>query len=134
VVDGATGAAEHHSPVLFIVDGDPEARVVTENALARRFGSDYRVLSTDMPQDGLDELQQLADHGDQVVLVAAHLHLPDIDGVEFLERAHQIHPRSSRALLVAMDRYHTRVPFSELATLQRATALGQIDFSVIRDG
>ena len=31
-----------------------------------------------------------------------------------------------------MDRYHTRIPFTELATLQRATALGQIDFSVVK--
>jgi thioredoxin reductase (NADPH) len=31
-----------------------------------------------------------------------------------------------------MDRYHTRVPFTELAALQRATALGRIDFSVVK--
>jgi thioredoxin reductase (NADPH) len=55
-----------------------------------------------------------------------------MDGVEFLERAHALHPRSWRVLLVAMDRYHTRVPFTELATLQRATALGRIDFSVVK--
>jgi thioredoxin reductase (NADPH) len=29
-----------------------------------------------------------------------------------------------------MDRYHTPIPFSELARLQRATALGRIDFAV----
>jgi thioredoxin reductase (NADPH) len=31
-----------------------------------------------------------------------------------------------------MDRYHTRIPLSELATLQRAAALGRIDCSVVK--
>jgi thioredoxin reductase (NADPH) len=39
--------------------------------------------------------------------------------VEFLQRARALHPGTSRVLLVAMDRYHTRVPFTELTALQR---------------
>jgi thioredoxin reductase (NADPH) len=33
---------------------------------------------------------------------------------------------------VAMDRHHTRIPFTELTTLQRAIGLGRIDFSVAK--
>lgn len=130
--DGIARAAAPASPVLFIVDADPQARVVAESALARRFGPDYRVLAAGTPQDALTALQRLADQGGEVALVAADLRLPGMDGVELLERAHALHPRSWRVLLVAMDRYHTRVPFTELATLQRATALGRIDFSVVK--
>jgi thioredoxin reductase (NADPH) len=130
--DGTTHAAVPGAPVLLVVDADPEARAVTESALARRFGPDYRVLAADAPQAGLDMLERLAERGDQVALVAADLHLPGMDGVAFLERAHLLHPGASRALLVAMDRYHTRIPLSELATLQRATALSRIDFSVVK--
>ena len=130
--DGTTGAAAPGLPALLIVDADAQARAATEEALARRFGADYRVLTADAPQAGLDILQGLADRGEQVALVAADLHLGGVDGVEFLERAHLLHPDASRVLLVAMDRYHTRIPFSELATLQRATALGRIDFAVVK--
>jgi thioredoxin reductase (NADPH) len=130
--DPTTQAAAPGLPVLFIVDADPKARAATESALARRFGADYRVLTADAPQAALDTLGRLAGGGDQVALVAADLHLPGMDGVEFLERAHLLHRGASRVLLVAMDRYHTRLPFSELATLQRATALGQIDFSMVK--
>ena len=130
--DGTAHAAALPPPVLVIVDADPEARAVTESALARRFGPDYQVLAATTPQGGLDALQRLADHDGDVALVAADLHLPGMDGVEFLERAHALHPKSWRVLLVAMDRYHTRVPFTELAALQRATALGRIDFSVVK--
>jgi thioredoxin reductase (NADPH) len=130
--DGTTDAATHVPPALVIVDADPQARAVTESALARRFAPDYRVVTADAPQVGLDTLERLADRGEQVALVAADLHLPGMDGVEFLERAHVLHRGASRVLLVAMDRYHTRIPFSELATLQQATALGRIDFSVVK--
>ena len=86
-----------------------------ESALARRFGPDYRVLAVGTPHDALTRLQRLADHGGEVALVAADLRLPGMDGVDFLERAHALHPGSWRVLLVAMDRYHTRIPFTELA-------------------
>ena len=127
-----TRATAPARPVLFIVDADPQDRAVTESALTRRFVPDYQVLAAGTPQGGLDALQRLADHGGDVALVAADLHLPGIDGVEFLERAHVLHPDSWRVLLVAMDRYHTRVPFTELAALQRAAALGRIDFSIVK--
>jgi thioredoxin reductase (NADPH) len=130
--DGTTDAAAHVPPALVIVDADPQTRAVTESALARRFRPDYRVVTADAPEVGLDTLERLADRGEQVALVAADLHLPGMDGVEFLERAHVLHRGASRVLLVAMDRYHTRIPFSELATLQQATALGRIDFSVVK--
>src|SRR5918912_1330416 len=128
--DETGGAASH--PVLFLMDADQNARVLTESALVRRFGSDYRVLAISKPREGLDVLEKLADQGDDVALVAADLHLPGMDGVQFLERAHALHPGCCRVLLVALDDYHTRVPFTELPTLQRATALGRIDFWLMK--
>jgi thioredoxin reductase (NADPH) len=67
-----------------------------------------------------------------VALVGADLRLPGTDGVAFLERAHALHRGARRALLVAMDRRGTRIPFGALAALQRATALGRIDFWVLK--
>lgn len=128
----AIHAAEPSQPVLLIADSDPDARAETVSALVRRFGRDYQVLSAETAQDGLDALQRVAGQGDEVALVAADLRLPDMGGVEFLQRARVVHQGASRVLLVAMDRYHTRVPFTELSTLQQATALGLIDFAVVK--
>lgn len=118
--------------MLCIVDADPDARAEVESALIRRFGADYQVLSASTSEAGLEALQRLADQGDDVALVAADLHLPGIGGIELLGRARQLHPGCCRVLLVAMDRYHTRVPFTELVTIQRATALGRIDLTVVK--
>lgn len=113
--------------VLLIVGGDSRDVETTASALDRRFGSDYRVLTAGSAADGLAALTELARGGEQVALVAADLHLPDGDGVEFLERAAGLHNGVGRILLFDLDDYHTRIPFRELPALQRASALGRID-------
>ncbi len=119
-------------PVLFIVDADGAARVAMESALLRRFAPDYRVLTAGSSEAGLEALQRLAQRGEEVALVAADLRLPRVDGIEFLAQARAMHRHAMRALLVAMDRRGTRVPFDALESLQRATALGRIDFWVVK--
>jgi thioredoxin reductase (NADPH) len=115
------------TPVVLIVGGDSRDVETTASALDRRFGSDYRVLTAGSAADGLAELTGLARGGEEVALVAADLHLPDGDGVEFLERAAGLHSGVARILLFDLDDYHTRIPFRELPALQRASALGRID-------
>jgi thioredoxin reductase (NADPH) len=119
-------------PVLLVVDNDPPELMAFERALRRRYGADYRVLAERSPEAALDLLERLAEGGEDVALVAADLHLPGMDGVEFLERAHALHQGVVRALLVAMDEYHTRIPFKEMETVRHASALGWIDFWVVK--
>jgi thioredoxin reductase (NADPH) len=119
-------------PVLLVVDNNPRELTAFERALRRRYGADYRVMAECSPEAALDLLEKLAEGGEDVALVAADLHLPGLDGVEFLERAHALHRGVVRALLVAMDEYHTRIPFKEMETIRHATALGRIDFWVVK--
>ena len=123
---GEAAEAGAACPVLFVVDADPQARAGTVLALARRFGPDYSVQSAESAVAGLAELQRMAAAGTPVALVMADLQLPGMGGIDFLGRAHESHRDASRVLLVAMDHHATRVPFTELGTLQRATALGRI--------
>lgn len=119
-------------PVLFVVDADQQARSEIESALLRRFGADYQVVTASSAEDGLDALKRLAERGEEVALVAADLHLPGADGVEFLENAHALHGRARRALLIAMDHRGTRLPSGAMGALKRATALGRIDLSILK--
>ena len=119
-------------PVLFVVDADRAARAEIEAALLRRFAPDFRVLTAGSAEAGLNALERLARDGDEVAIVAADLRLPGMDGVEFLHRARVLQPGASRALLIAMDHRGTRIPFGDLPALQRATALGRIDFWVLK--
>src|SRR5262245_13289163 len=124
--------AERALPVLFIVDGDEDARESIASALHRRFAPDYQVLTAGTAEVGLDMLESLAREDIDVALVAVDPHLPGMDGVDFLDRARSLHRSADRALLVALDRRGTRIPFSILDSMQRATALGRIDFWVVK--
>lgn len=121
------------APVLVLVDSDDSGRTRVEAALTRRFGSDYEIRTARNADHGLAVLKQLAEQSRDVALVAASLDLPGIDGIEFLGRAHALHRRTTRLLLLAADEYHTRVPFSTLPVLRRATALGLIDLWMVKD-
>ncbi|MGZ7039309.1 MAG: hypothetical protein ACXVJO_14135, partial [Thermoanaerobaculia bacterium] len=101
--------------------------------MTRRFGSDYEIRTARNAGDALPILKQLRDQSRDVALVAASLDLPGIDGVEFLAHAHALHRKTTRLLLVATDEFHTRIPFSTLPVLRRATALGLIDLWVMKD-
>ena len=124
-----TGSA----PVLLVVGGDPHDVQTTKAALDHRFGSDYRVLTAASAAEGVAELNTLNTRGEEVALVAVDLHLPDGDGVQFLEQAAGLHRSVARILLFDMDEYHTRIPFRELPALRRASALGQIDGWMVKD-
>ncbi len=122
-------------PVLVLVDADSDARERISIALGRRFGADYQVQVGGNALEGFALLERLAKEGARVALIAADLALSHEEGgISFLERAHVLHPHASRVLLVAMDRRGTRIPFSALAALRRATALNRIDFWVVKGG
>ena len=99
------------APVLLVVGGDPHDVQTTKAALDHRFGSDYRVLTAASAAVGVAELNTLTARGEEVALVAVDLHLPDGDGVQFLEQAAGLHRSVARILLFDMDEYHTRIPF-----------------------
>jgi thioredoxin reductase (NADPH) len=120
------------APVLLVVDHDPRELATFERTLKRRYGADYKVMVERSPEAALELLERLARRGEDAALVAADLRLPGTDGVEFLEQASALHPSVVRALLVAMDEYHARIPFKEMETIRHATALGRIDFWVVK--
>jgi thioredoxin reductase (NADPH) len=119
-------------PAVLLVDADAIACSALAAALLRRFGADYRFMTADSWEAGVSALTELAERGEAVALVAADLYLPGVDAVTFLAQARTLHPQAMRALLAPMDRRGTRFPFAALEQLRRATALGRIDFWVVK--
>jgi thioredoxin reductase (NADPH) len=122
--------AETDQPVLLVVDGAPDDLCLVTRALERRFGADYRLSTAAAPAEALELLARLAREATPVALVAADLRLPGMDGVELLRRAHALHPGAGRALFVAMD--HATGMGAAMDPLLRASALGQIDFWILK--
>lgn len=88
-------------PVLLSVDDDPGVSRAVARDLRRRYGEEFRVLRASSGPEALDALRELKLRGDTVVALLADYRMPDMNGIEFLERAMDLFPRARRALLTA---------------------------------
>ena len=106
-------------PVLFALDDDAGVVRALHGDLSRRFGRDFRVLGESSAAAGLATLRQLARHGEPVALLIVDHHMTEMPGLEFLARAHELHPSAKRVLLVERD-YSARSPVVQAMTLGQA--------------
>ena len=125
--DGAQ-AAEREGiprPVLFAIDDDTRVTRALWDDLSRRFGEDFRVVCESSAAAGLATLRTMADRHERVALLIVDHHLSGMSGVDFLARAHQMHPLAKRVLLVERD-YSARSP------VVQAMTLGQADYHLTK--
>ncbi len=88
-------------PVLLTVDDDPEVLRAIERDLRTRYAQKYRVMRADSGKAGLATLRELKARNNPVALLLADQRMPQMDGVDFLSEAMDIHPQAKRALLTA---------------------------------
>src|SRR4051812_20205990 len=79
-------------PIILLVSSEASALTALESDLDRRFGNDTRIVTADGPADGIAKVTALADAGEPVGLVIADQRMPEMTGIEFLGRAHALHP------------------------------------------
>ncbi len=88
-------------PVLLTVDDDPEVLRAIERDLRGRYADRYRVMRANSGSAGLTTLRELKARNNPVALVLADQRMPQMDGVNFLSEAMEMHPLAKRALLTA---------------------------------
>ena len=88
-------------PVIMVVDDEPMSLAELLDALSRRYGADYRVVSYLSPQEAIEECKRMRTDGEQLALIIADQWMPGMNGIDVLRRAHEIHPTAQRALLVS---------------------------------
>jgi thioredoxin reductase (NADPH) len=119
-------------PAILIVDADPDGRTAIEAPLRRRYGTDYRIVTSDSAEQGLRAYHELLEEPGQVAIVAVDLQLPGIDGLTFLGECTSLRARPIRFLTIDQDPTATRIPFRNLTALQHAVALGRIDYWIVK--
>ena len=87
-------------PVLLSVDDDADVLRAIERDLRSKYGADYRVIGSDSPERALTLLKQLKVRNDSVALLLADQRMPQMDGVNFLAEAMELHPLAKRVTLV----------------------------------
>jgi thioredoxin reductase (NADPH) len=83
------------------VDDDPGVSRAVARDLRRRYGDRARVVRAESGAEALDALNQIKLRGEQVAVLVADYRMPQMNGIEFLERAMDIFPYARRVLLTA---------------------------------
>jgi thioredoxin reductase (NADPH) len=109
-------------PVFLLVSEDGPRREALTTDLKRRYGADYQVIGAASAGAALRMLADFADSGAVVALLFADERLAEMPAVDFLGRAHGLHPGAKRVLLVE------RGDWSAAHPAVSAMALGKIDY------
>ncbi|MGB7022876.1 MAG: FAD-dependent oxidoreductase [Candidatus Acidiferrales bacterium] len=88
-------------PVLMAVDDDAEVLRAVERDLRKHYAEHYRVLRADSGSAALNALRGLKKRSEAVSLLLADQRMPEMSGVEFIQRAMDIYPDARRVLLTA---------------------------------
>jgi thioredoxin reductase (NADPH) len=88
-------------PVIWTVDDDPDVLRAVERDLRRHYGDRYRVISADSGASALESTKQLTLRNEPVALFLVDQRMPNMSGVEFLEKSIELYPDAKRALLTA---------------------------------
>src|SRR6201985_2021370 len=88
-------------PVIVTVDDEPGVSRAVARDLRRKYGERNRIVRAESGEQALDALRQMKLRGDQVAVLVADFRMPDLNGIEFLERAMDIYPYARRVLLTA---------------------------------
>lgn len=108
-------------PVVLAVDDDGDVLEVLKQALGKRYGADYQIITERSPAVGLGVLERLRSQDASVAVVIADQWMPQLTGVELLARARELHPKARRLLLMGvMDRRASKA-------LSQAMTLGRLD-------
>ncbi|MGW2565806.1 FAD-dependent oxidoreductase [Streptomyces sp. NPDC001537] len=87
--------------VIMTVDDDPGVSRAVARDLRRRYGESYRIVRAESGESALEALRELKLRGDLVAVILADYRMPQMNGIEFLEQALDVHPGARRVLLTA---------------------------------
>jgi thioredoxin reductase (NADPH) len=97
----SAGQESRPRPAIVTVDDDPDVSRAVARDLRRRYGEQHRIVRAESGESALDALRQMKLRGDLVAMILADYRMPQLNGIEFLERAMDIYPGARRALLTA---------------------------------
>ncbi|MEL6589887.1 MAG: FAD-dependent oxidoreductase [Bacteroidota bacterium] len=88
-------------PIIFLVDDDEQVLSSIRRDIRKQYRKQYRILATSSANEALESLQELKKRSESIALFLSDQRMPEMLGVEFLEKARRVYPDAKRALLTA---------------------------------
>lgn len=88
-------------PILIAVDDDSQVLAAVRGDLRSRYRNDYRIMASTSANEALEAIRELKNKGEEVALFLSDQRMPEMLGVDFLEKALVSFPNAKRVLLTA---------------------------------
>ena len=88
-------------PIIFAIDDDPQVLRAIARDLRNRYKNTYRVISTSSATEALASLEELKKKAESIAMFVSDQRMPEMLGVDFLEKSKQLFPGTKRVLLTA---------------------------------
>jgi thioredoxin reductase (NADPH) len=95
--------------VILTVDDDPAVSRAVARDLRRHYGARYRIVRAESGPDALATIKELKLRGETVAVFVADYRMPQMNGIEFLEKAMDLFPLARRVLLTAYADVHAAI-------------------------
>ncbi len=112
-----------NKPIIFAIDDDAQVLRAVTRDLRSQYRKEYRIMSTQSPNEALESLPELKKQGETVALFLSDQRMPEMIGVDFLEKARKVFPDSKRVLLTA---------YSDTDAAIRAINEVQLDYYLLK--
>lgn len=110
-------------PIIFLVDDDQEVISSINRDMRSEYRKEYKILATTSAEEALESLRELKNKGEVVALFVSDQRMPEMLGVDFLEKARQYYPQAKRILLTA---------YSDTDAAIRAINEVQLDYYLLK--
>ncbi|MEP7141429.1 MAG: FAD-dependent oxidoreductase [Ferruginibacter sp.] len=88
-------------PYIIIVDDDVHVLRAIQRDIRNEYRDAYRVSATDSAKEALELIKELKLKNETVALIISDQRMPEMEGIEFLEKTKEIYPEAKLVLLTA---------------------------------
>jgi len=110
-------------PYIIIVDDDPQVLRAIQRDIRNEYRDDYKVAATESAIEALDLIKELKLKNETVAMFISDQRMPEMDGIAFLEKAHEIYWNSKKVLLTA---------YSDIEAAIRAINYVKLDYYLLK--
>ncbi|PWV53286.1 FAD-dependent oxidoreductase [Chitinophaga sp. S165] len=113
----------HNQPFILCIDDDAQVLRAIVRDLKGKYRDSYKIISTTVVSEALESLLELKNKGETVAMFISDQRMPEMEGVEFLEKAMEFYPDARRVLLTA---------YSDTDAAIRAINSVQLDYYLVK--
>lgn len=113
----------HNQPYILCIDDDAQVLRAIVRDLKGKYRDEYKIISTTVVNEAMESLLELKNKGETVAMFISDQRMPEMEGVEFLEKAMEFYPDARRVLLTA---------YSDTDAAIRAINSVQLDYYLVK--